>query len=508
MSPFTLSGRNLGKYQILEPLGSGGMARVYRAFHAQLNRFVAIKVLRGNLVDDDTFLARFRREAQSVANLRHPNIIQVFDFDVQDDITFMVMELLDGDTLNTRLSDYRVRGEHLPWGDMIRILLDVLDGLAYAHDEGMIHRDIKPANVLLTKRGQAVLADFGIAQMVGGTRHTVSGALLGTLNYMAPEQGLKNICDVRTDLYSVGIILYEMLTRQPPFDADTPLAILMKHVNDPLPLPRLVEPSIPPPFERVVLKALAKEPAERYQSADEMAQALHTAAGEAGIEIPEQISLPLSFTTPALPSESVAVFSGDDRAKLAAMGMDNTGAATDAHLEQTITDEIDALKAEEQAVVAHEADSVSDKLRPRQGVGAATLTSIALAVGGNLLMVMLMGINGNIWRTGWPVELFLVAGSMAWLMTAVSSIWFLIPIYILYFNGFLFVYYVVSGNWDHWGFLWPLEIFIIVGSVWRTISLASDRQQATIMSRQLGRRVLQRTLIAAGICILISLFVS
>ncbi|MCA9899102.1 MAG: serine/threonine protein kinase, partial [Anaerolineales bacterium] len=277
----SLTGQNLGKYRVLEPLGSGGMARVYRGYHPQLDRFVAIKVLRSDLVEDELFLTRFRREAQAVASLRHPNIIQVFDFDVAEEIYFMVMELLDGDTLHTRLNDYRVRDEQMPWGEMVRILLDVLDGLSYAHQEGMIHRDIKPANILLTRRGQAVLADFGIAQIVGGTRHTMSGALLGTLNYMAPEQALEGSSDVRSDLYSLGIVLYEMLTRRPPYDADTPLAILLKHVNDPLPLPTELNPEIPAALERIVLKALAKEPDGRFQSAPQMAEALKTAAAEA-----------------------------------------------------------------------------------------------------------------------------------------------------------------------------------------------------------------------------------
>jgi serine/threonine protein kinase len=284
--PASLTGQNLGKYRVLEPLGSGGMARVYRGYHPQLDRFVAIKVLRSDLVDDELFLTRFRREAQSVAALRHPNIIQVFDFDVADDVYFMVMELLDGDTLHTRLNDYRVRDEPMPWGEIVRILLDVLDGLSYAHQEGMIHRDIKPANILLTRRGQAVLADFGIAQIVGGTRHTVSGALLGTLNYMAPEQGLEGVSDVRSDLYSLGVVLYEMLTRRPPFDADTPLAILLKHVNDPLPLPTELNPTVPAALERIVLKALAKDRDGRFQSAPEMAEALKTAAAEAHIDCP------------------------------------------------------------------------------------------------------------------------------------------------------------------------------------------------------------------------------
>ncbi len=507
MSLFTLSGRHLGKYQILEPLGSGGMARVYRAFHPQLNRYVAIKVLRGDLVDDDSFLARFRQEAQSVAALRHPNIVQMFDFDVHEGITYMVMELLDGDSLNTRLNDYRVRDEQLPWGEMVRILLDVLDGLAYAHEEGMIHRDIKPDNILLTKRGQAVLADFGIAQIVGGTRHTVSGALLGTLKYMAPEQGLSNTCNAQTDLYSVGIILYEMLTRQPPFDADTPLAILMKHVNDPLPIPHIVEPSIPASFERIVLKALAKEPENRYQSAEEMAQAVHTAAAEADIEIPERISLPLSFTTLSDPSESVAVFSGDAREKLAEMDSENPIAATDAYLERTLTEEIVALKEAQKANLTPDNVHETAEINPlSQDLKAqAVLKSIALVIGGNLIMVMLMGINGNIWKKGWPMELFLIAGTLAWIMTAVSSIWMLIPTYIFYFNAFLFAYYVISGNWEQWAFLWPLELFILAGSVWATVSLAQNPQKSAALSQRIGQRTMRRAFIAAGVCILIGL---
>ena len=252
----TLQGQTLGKYRVLDPLGRGGMARVYRAYHPQLDRYVAIKVLRSDLAEEEDFLERFRREARAVAALRHPNIVQVFDFDVQDDVYYMVMELMEGDTLKTRLNDYRLRGERMAWGEMVRVLLDVLDGLAYAHGEGMIHRDIKPANVLLTKRGQAVMADFGIAQIVGGIRHTASGVLMGTLDYIAPEQGLEGQSDVRSDIYSLGIVLYEMLTQRTPFDADTPLAVLMKHLHDPLPLPRQIDPQIPEPFERVVLKAL------------------------------------------------------------------------------------------------------------------------------------------------------------------------------------------------------------------------------------------------------------
>lgn len=165
-----LQGQMLGRYRVLDALGRGGMARVYRAYHPRLDRYVAIKVLRSDLVEDTEFLARFGREARAVASLRHPNIVQVYDFDVQDDVYYMVMELLEGDSLKVRLNDYRARGEMMPLGETSRILLDILDGLGYAHGEGMIHRDIKPGNIMLTKHGRAVLTDFGIAQIVGGTR--------------------------------------------------------------------------------------------------------------------------------------------------------------------------------------------------------------------------------------------------------------------------------------------------------------------------------------------------
>lgn len=343
----SLEGHNLGKYRVLEPLGRGGMARVYRAYHPQLDRYVAIKVLRSDLVEEEEFLARFRREAQAVASLRHPNVVQVFDFDVRGNNYFMVMELLEGDTLRTRLNDFRAREERMPWGETARIILDVLEGLAYAHSEGMIHRDIKPANILLSKRGQAVLTDFGIAQIVGGTRYTVSGALMGTLAYMAPEQGLEGQCDARSDIYSLGIVFYEMLTGEPPFDAETPLAILMKHVNDRLIPPRKTDPGIPKPFERIVLKALSKRPNDRYQSAGEMTEALTLAVKKSKIELPARVSLPLSFTTAEAPSESVAVLSGTAREKV--QDVDFASEDTDYSLSQKLAAEAAAQQEADSA---------------------------------------------------------------------------------------------------------------------------------------------------------------
>jgi serine/threonine protein kinase len=476
MAPASLEGQTLGKYRVLEPLGRGGMARVYRAYHPQLDRYVAIKVLRSDLVEDEEFLTRFQREAQAVAGLRHPNIVQVFDSDVQDDIYYMVLELLEGDTLKTRLNDYRVRGEKMPLGEVVRILLDVLDGLAYAHSEGMTHRDIKPANVLLTKRGQAVVTDFGIAQIVGGTRHTVPGALMGTLNYMAPEQGMEGRSDARSDVYSLGIVFYEMLTQRTPFEADTPLSVLMKHVNDPLPLPRKMDPSIPEPFERIVLKALAKNPDDRYQSAEEMAQALRQATEEAEIELPSRISLPLSFTTADAPSESVAVFSGTAREKIE--DVEFADEDTDATLGQRLAAERAAREKKRAGIQL----KVWSKLDSR--VGRAILNAIGVVTISNLVMLMVSLPTGWwLFEYGWPMQLFLVSLGLCFVMWATSSIWMLIPTGILSGTGILLTYSSLTGNWRHWIFLWAFQVCFIVGSIWVSVSLARPEDRARKLSR-------------------------
>ncbi len=468
MSP-TLEGQTLGKYRVLEPLGSGGMARVYRAYHPQLDRYVAIKVLRSDLVEDEEFLSRFQREARAVAALRQPNIVQVFDFDVQGDIYYMVMELLASDTLKTSLNDYRARGEFMSWGETVRILLDVLAGLAYAHSEGMIHRDIKPANVLLTRRGQAVVADFGIAHIVGGTKHTVTGALMGTLNYMAPEQGLEGHNDVRSDIYSLGIVFYEMLTQRPPFEADTPLAVLIKHINDPLPLPSTINPGIPASFERVVLKALAKDPDDRYQSAQEMAQALRKAAEQAGIELPERISMPLSFTTAESPSEPVAVLSGTARERItnARFADDDTDATLGQRLAQ-------------------------ERAPGRLQIVRTILSAISLVLISNMALVWISIVSGNwaMYDPGWPLQLCMISMVLCMLMNTSGSIWLLIPTSIVLGNGMIFSYFAFTNHWNHWAFAWPLEPLLIISAVWLTVRLAGrgdySRRMSRFMARMLG----------------------
>jgi serine/threonine protein kinase len=499
----SLAGQQLGKYRVLEPLGSGGMARVYRAYHAKLDRYVAIKVLRSDLDEDPTFLSRFRQEAQAVAALRHPSIIQVFDFDVEEDRYYMVMELLDGDSLHTRLNDYRIRHSQIPYGEMVRILLAVLDGLAYAHAEGMIHRDLKPANILLTKKGEVVLADFGIAQIIGNTQHTVSGALLGTLNYMAPEQGLKGTCDVRSDLYSMGIVFYEMLTQQPPYNADTPLAILLKHVNDPLPIPHEIDPAIPIALERVVLKALAKEPDDRYQTATEMAEALRQAAAEADIEVPSRISSPLSFSTVQAPSESVAVISGTARGKLA--GADFAAEETDASLGPKLAAELAALKEAEKQQMAQSAANEELDLSPDQelSVRQSILTAVFTFISSNLIMIMAMGLfnSHNAFSYFWPSELALIAGGLFYTMKPSKNIWLTVPATISFGLSVMFAYSTIFSAWDDWAYSWPLVIFLIMGVGWWTLKWAGRGQTTDQQASLVGHRF---SLVAYGIVIVVA----
>ncbi len=280
-------GRTIGRYQIVEHLGRGGMAEVFKAYQASLDRYVALKLMHSFLAEDAEFFARFEREAKNIAALHHPNIIQIHDFDREGPSSYMVMEFVDGGTLKDRLNALAAKGEILPLTEAIRIIKDVGAALAFAHGSGMIHRDIKPANVLIDRKGRVILTDFGIAKMVSSAKFTASGSLLGTPAYMAPEQGLGQPGDHRADIYSLGVMLYQLVTGVLPYEADTPVAVILKHVNEPLPMPRTIKPDLPVGLERIIAKSMAKEAGQRYQHVDDMMSDLGDLDKAALMPIPE-----------------------------------------------------------------------------------------------------------------------------------------------------------------------------------------------------------------------------
>ncbi len=284
----SMVGRFLGQYELLQLIGKGGMARVYKSIQPALDRYVAVKLLHPSVAADEEFLARFQREAKAAASLRHPHIVQIFDFGHQEQLYYMVMELIDGPTLREELQRLKSLGETLPFSEVRRIIGEVSEALDYAHDRGIIHRDVKPANILLTPERQAVLSDFGLAFMIESPRQTITG-FVGTPEYMSPEQGQGMAVDSRTDVYSLGVVLYEMLTGRVPFTAKTPMAIVMKHISEPLPPPRSINPHIPESVEQVLLKAMSKRPEDRYDRAGELSRALAEAFEVAAADRPTAI---------------------------------------------------------------------------------------------------------------------------------------------------------------------------------------------------------------------------
>ncbi|MFF0302992.1 Stk1 family PASTA domain-containing Ser/Thr kinase [Streptomyces sp. NPDC004562] len=261
-----------GRYELGQVLGRGGMAEVYLAHDTRLGRTVAVKTLRADLARDPSFQARFRREAQSAASLNHPAIVAVYDTgeDYIDNVSipYIVMEYVDGSTLRELLHSGR---KLLPERAM-EMTIGILQGLEYAHRNGIVHRDIKPANVMLTRNGQVKVMDFGIARAMGdsGMTMTQTAAVIGTAQYLSPEQAKGEQVDARSDLYSTGCLLYELLTVRPPFVGDSPVAVAYQHVREEAQAPSVFDPEITPEMDAIVLKALTKDPNYRYQSADEM----------------------------------------------------------------------------------------------------------------------------------------------------------------------------------------------------------------------------------------------
>lgn len=253
-----------------ERLGRGGMAEVYRARQVSLDRDVAIKLLHPFLADDPEFMTRFENEAKNIARLSHENIVRVIDFDrdVENETYYMVMELINGPTLKEYLLELEAQGKRLSVRDAVRIVREAASALAYAHSQNMIHRDVKPANLMIDRdSGRVVLTDFGIAKIVKGGQFTASGGMVGTPAYMSPEQGIGEAGDERSDLYSLGVILFQLLTGRLPFDGEQPIAIILSHMHEPIPAVRQFNEHVPEALETVVRRLMAKSPLDRYQTA-------------------------------------------------------------------------------------------------------------------------------------------------------------------------------------------------------------------------------------------------
>ena len=287
-------GQMLSDYQIIGQIGRGGMATVYRAYHAAMDRYVAIKVLPHEFMQDETFLGRFQLKVRLIAKLEHPRILPVYDYGESEGTPYLVMRYLDAGTLKECMA-----ASPLSLDEVDHFFTQLAEGLAYAHKRGVIYRDIKPSNALVDEHGDIFLTDFGLAKLVEGSKEfTTAGAMTGTPAYMSPEQAQGQKMDQRTDIYSLGIVLYEMLTHQLPFDAETPMAVILKKLQQPIPPPSQFRPDIHPAIEAVLLKALVgnkKLEAKRiaYMGGGE----------EAAKPVPEPITPKIATETAELPPE-------------------------------------------------------------------------------------------------------------------------------------------------------------------------------------------------------------
>lgn len=262
-----------GRYEILERVGGGGMALVYKAQDLLLNRYVAVKVLRQQYVHDEEFIRRFRREAQSAASLSHPNVVSMYDVGQEGDTHYIVMEYVEGMTLNDLIREKAP----LQVEDALHIATQICDALEHAHHNQIIHRDIKPHNILIGKNGRIKVTDFGIARATTSSTITQTGSVVGSVHYFSPEHAKGISTGAKSDLYSLGIVLYQMLTGKLPFLGESPISVALKHLQENVEEPRKVNPLIPQSVENIILRAMRKNPDERYQSASEMLQDLETA---------------------------------------------------------------------------------------------------------------------------------------------------------------------------------------------------------------------------------------
>jgi serine/threonine protein kinase len=282
------------RYEIMERIGGGGMAIVYRALDTLLNRSVSIKILRSQFVTDEDFVRRFRREAQAAASLSHPNIVNIYDVGTEGEIYYIVMEYVDGRTLKEIIQE---RGP-LPVEEAIEIAKQICHALQHAHEHNIVHRDIKPHNVLISKEGRVKVTDFGIARAITSNTMTHTGSVLGSVHYFSPEQARGGITDVKSDIYSLGVVLYEMVTGELPFSGESPITVALKHLQDYFVEPRQLNPKIPQSVENIILKALAKDPHVRYPSSRDMYHDLENALAHPNVP---------KFVPPSQPDEQKTI---------------------------------------------------------------------------------------------------------------------------------------------------------------------------------------------------------
>lgn len=255
-----------GRYEIKEIIGVGGMANVYKAYDSIDDRAVAVKILRDEHMENDELLRRFRNESKAIAVLSHPNIVKVYDVSFNEDIQYIVMEHIDGITLKEYIEQQKV----LRWKEAVHFTVQILRALQHAHDKGIVHRDIKPQNIMLLEDGTIKVADFGIARFARASQHTVTDKAIGSVHYISPEQAKGETTDEKSDIYSIGVMLYEMTTGTLPFDADSPVSVALKQIQSQPKRPRAINPDIPEGLEDITIRAMQKDPSRRYQSAAEM----------------------------------------------------------------------------------------------------------------------------------------------------------------------------------------------------------------------------------------------
>lgn len=257
-----------GRYEVLEKVGEGGMSLIYRAKDLYLNRIVAIKVLREHLIHDEEFVARFRREAQAVASLSHANIVSIYDVGQDKDLHYLVMEMVEGQNLKERIKELG----KIPLGQAVEIAVQICDALEHAHKHKIIHCDIKPHNIIITKDGKAKVTDFGIARAVTTATITHTGSIMGSVHYFSPEQAKGEIADEKSDIYSVGVVLYEMMTGRLPFEGESPISVALKKINSDAVPPHEVNPEIGEALEKVIQRAMDRNPLKRYDSVQGLKQ--------------------------------------------------------------------------------------------------------------------------------------------------------------------------------------------------------------------------------------------